>query len=191
MTNSPYSEDNVPIRVPKLAGAIRQLECAIELWFEDRDVVSVHALAAAAHQIIHDLHYKRCPDKKLLFDATWVREEKRKEFINIIKGASNSFKHADWHPNEIAEFTPIGTLLFFMVSIQGLSNLGERVSSTQNALIVWLALHRPNYANMAFVDLIAKKFPREQIAMIRRIKKREFLEYMRQASAKFPGGSFG
>ena len=47
------------IRVSKLDAARRQLDCAIELWFADKDAVSTHGLAAAAHQIIHDTNRKK------------------------------------------------------------------------------------------------------------------------------------
>ncbi len=47
------------IRVSKLNAARRQLNCALELWFSDKDEVSVHTLAAAAHQIIYDISKKK------------------------------------------------------------------------------------------------------------------------------------
>ena len=46
------------IRVSKLDAARRQLDCAIELWFAGKDEVSIHTLAAAAHQIISDINKK-------------------------------------------------------------------------------------------------------------------------------------
>ena len=43
------------ISISKLDAACRQLDCAIELWFADGDPVSIHTLACASHQIIHDI----------------------------------------------------------------------------------------------------------------------------------------
>ena len=47
------------IRVSKLDAARRQPDAAIKLWFADGDEVSVHTLAAAAHQTIHDINQKK------------------------------------------------------------------------------------------------------------------------------------
>jgi hypothetical protein len=43
------------LRIYKIEAARRQLDSAIELWFLDKDEVSVHTLAAAAYQLVHDL----------------------------------------------------------------------------------------------------------------------------------------
>jgi hypothetical protein len=52
--------DNRPtLKVSKTDAAKRQLETAIRLWFFSADPVSIHTLAAAAHQILHDLGKKR------------------------------------------------------------------------------------------------------------------------------------
>ena len=43
------------IQVSKLDAACRQLESAIELFFADRDPVSIHTLAAAAYNLLADV----------------------------------------------------------------------------------------------------------------------------------------
>jgi hypothetical protein len=43
------------IHISKFDAAKRQLETAIRLWFHSGDPVSVHTLAAASHQLLHDL----------------------------------------------------------------------------------------------------------------------------------------
>jgi hypothetical protein len=47
-----HPEEYRPVTVAKLSAAKRQLDCAIEMWFGDKDQVAVHTLAVAAHQII-------------------------------------------------------------------------------------------------------------------------------------------
>jgi hypothetical protein len=44
------------LRVSKLSAAVRQLDCAIELWFFDKDEVSIYTLVTAAYQIIYDIN---------------------------------------------------------------------------------------------------------------------------------------
>ena len=55
-------------QISKIEAARRQLDCAIELWFCDKDEVSIHTLAAAAYQIIHDLKMKRGELRDLLYE---------------------------------------------------------------------------------------------------------------------------
>ncbi len=83
-----------PITLTKMEAARRQLRSAIELWFAEGDPVSVHTLAAAAHQIIHDLN-RRNKGPDLLRDTKFIKSEYRNEFVSDIKSASNFMKHAD------------------------------------------------------------------------------------------------
>lgn len=46
------------IQISKLEAAKRQRDTAIKMWFADGDPVSIHTLAAAAHQIINDVNEK-------------------------------------------------------------------------------------------------------------------------------------
>ena len=59
------------VQISKIESARRQLDCAIELWFLDKDEVSIHTLVAAAHQIIHDIKVQRGEKRDLLYDFGW------------------------------------------------------------------------------------------------------------------------
>jgi hypothetical protein len=66
------------IIVSKLDAARRQLQTAIQLWFEERDPVAIHALAYAAYEIIHAISKRRNPNRRdLLFDSDLVKDEYR------------------------------------------------------------------------------------------------------------------
>jgi hypothetical protein len=41
--------------ISKINVACRQLDTAIELWFQESDPVSIHLLVCSSHQIIHDI----------------------------------------------------------------------------------------------------------------------------------------
>ena len=82
------------ITVTKIEAAQKQLCSAIELWFADADPISIHTLAAASHQIIHDLNRKN-KGPELLLDTMFIKDEFRQEYKNFMKDASNFFKHAD------------------------------------------------------------------------------------------------
>ena len=42
--------------VTKIDAAVRQLNCAVELFFENGDPVPIHTLVCAAHLIVHDIN---------------------------------------------------------------------------------------------------------------------------------------
>jgi hypothetical protein len=70
-----------PITVTKLEAARRQLRTAIELWFHSGEPVSIHTLAAAAYQVVHDLN-RRKKGPPLLLDNDMIKVEYRREYIN-------------------------------------------------------------------------------------------------------------
>ena len=141
------------IRVSKLNAARRQLDCAIELWFADKDQVSVHTLAAAAHQIIHDINQKK-DGGKLFFDSAIIKDEHRSEFITIIKNAMNFFKHADKDAEEILEFAPLSSIMFMTFSIVGLEMLGETSNDIEYVFFYWLAIHHPTWFTAEYQEVI-------------------------------------
>ena len=82
------------IKVTKLNAASRQLDTAIKLWAADDDPVSIHSLAFAAHQIVHDLNRTESGEP-LIMDSPLVPDDRRRDFVNAVKRFSNFFKHAD------------------------------------------------------------------------------------------------
>jgi hypothetical protein len=76
--------------ITKLDAARRQLATAIELWFTDGDTVSIHTLAVAAHQLIHDINRKK-KGPPLFLDAEFIKPEHKKEFLGILKKGREFF----------------------------------------------------------------------------------------------------
>jgi hypothetical protein len=116
------------LRISKIDAARRQLDCAIELWFLDKDEASIHTLAAAAYKIIHDLKEHRGIRRDLLYDSAMIKDECRSKWINVLKRSVNSLKHADKFPDETVEISPFGNLIFIMFTAGGLRLLGEQSS---------------------------------------------------------------
>ena len=176
------------IRVSKLNAARRQLDCAIELWFADKDEVSIHALAAAAHQIIHDINQKK-GGGELLFDSAIIKDEYRSKWISILKKAMNFFKHAGKDAEEILEFPPISSEAFMLFSIMGLEKIGEPANDTEKAFLDWLAFHRPELMTETFRKVIEERIPVEHLREIRSLSKSEFFESIMRARAESRYGS--
>ncbi len=90
--------------VTKLETAERQLRVAIRLFFERRDLVAVHTLAAAAQEIVRQLGKARGLKGIYEHANERIRPEKRKEFINKMRAPQNFFKHAAKDANQKLEF---------------------------------------------------------------------------------------
>lgn len=161
------------ITVKKAEAAKRQLQTAIKLWFADADHVSVHTLACAAHQIVHDIN-KANKGVALLLDSLSINEEFRSEYRREMKRAMNFFKHAknDPCPLGTVEFSPLITELFIFFSILGLERLGERFSETTTAFMQFYAIKNPHLVAKEFGD----RFKIKDIANPPVISKQEFLE---------------
>ncbi len=172
------------IRISKLNAARRQLDVAIKLWFADEDEVSVHTLAAAAHQIIHDINQKK-GGRELLFDSIVIKDEYRSEFIAFIKRDMNFFKHADQDPEGITEFVPMGSLMFLLCSAAGLQQLGESLNDVEDIFLLWLAIHRPNWISGEFRQKLQDSIPVEHLERIQGCSKKEFFQGLLRARAEF------
>ena len=138
------------IRVGKLEAAVRQLDTAIEFWFSEGDIVSVHTLASAAHEVIHSLHQNRYPpglSPDLLLDSLVIRDQGSRDWVRLLRAPQNFFKHADKDPDPAGsiEFSPRTSELFILTGIRGLGNLGVALSTPQSAFLAWFALNRPSY----------------------------------------------
>ena len=171
------------IRVSKLDAARRQLDCAIELWFADKDDVSIHTLAAAAHQVIHDINKKK-GGQELLFDSIKIKDEYRSEFIALVKKDMNFFKHADQDPEGITEFVPMGSILFMFFSVMGLQQLGESLNDVEDTFVNWLALHYPNWIREAYRRKLEQTFSVQHLNEIRGLGKQEFFTGCLRARAE-------
>ena len=171
------------IRVSKLDAARRQLDCAIELWFTDKDDVSIHTLAAAAHQIIHDINKKK-GGQELLFDSIVIKDEYRSEFVAFVKKNLSFFKHADKDAKGITEFVPMGSILFMFFSAVGLQQLDESLNDVEAIFVLWLAVHHPNWIREAYRKKIEQTAPVQHLKEIRGLSKQEFFTGCLRARAE-------
>jgi hypothetical protein len=105
--------ENKFIFISKLDAAKRQLELAIILFFNYFDVVAIHTLTNASHEILKDLGENQGVSS-IIKDLGYIREDKRREYRNLVNAARNFFKHADTDPNKTIKFNPVQTeyLLF-------------------------------------------------------------------------------
>ncbi|HWG10981.1 MAG TPA: hypothetical protein VN693_05725 [Rhodanobacteraceae bacterium] len=115
----------------KLDAARRQLNEAIKLFFEERDALAIHTLAAAAQGTLRDIARATGAEHlSILHDNPSIPTEHRKTWINAINAPRNFFKHADVDHDSVLEFYDsdnIDTLLdavflYWAVSDESLSS---------------------------------------------------------------------
>lgn len=174
------------ITVTQLEAARRQLKTAIWLWADDGDPVSIHTLAYAAYQIVHDVNRQR-KGPPLLLDSELIRHEKRSEWVNIVKSDANYFKHADsrrkYKPPPSIDFDPSSNEHFFAFTILGLKGMGEQLTPLEVAFEVWHGVNRPELLNDAGLHFLQNSVHADMLATMRRLPKKQFLARIIEAQA--------
>jgi hypothetical protein len=177
------ADDRRKIEIPKLEAAHRQLQCAIELWFLDKDEVSVHTLLAAAYQIIDDVNEKRGNLRDNLFRPDKIKPEYHRQWADMIRAPSNFFKHADRDPEGKIEFFPFSNMMFILYATTGLAALGVQSSVLERAFMVWLFLHERRFLSAQGIAYLANSIPIDQVNNLRPLSKQQFFEGFVKAAA--------
>ena len=169
-----------PETVTKLDAARRQLATAIELWFNERDTVSVYTLSHAAYEVIHDLG-RKTRGRDLLFDSIIIKDEYRNEFVKHLKKPANFFKHGQRGPSKI-EFYPLTSEMFILFSILGLELAKVAPKNDHESVFLhWLFFNRPNILTEKGRKEFADDVPVDILDQLRRLSKREFFEIFMNA----------
>ena len=172
-----------PITLTKIEAARRQLRSAIELWFADGDPISILTLAAAAHQIIHDLNrLNKGPD--MLFDSLLIKNEFREEFVAKMKEPANFLKHANNRGKKglakTFEFNPDLNAGFISFSIFGLRYLGEQLRAEEIAFGWWLSIKNPHLLTDAGRAWLEQVITPKNLTTFQGVSKPEFFKRIMQ-----------
>lgn len=135
--------DLAPEAVRKLDATKRQLREAIHLFFDQRDLIAVHTLAAAALQVYADVG-KRRGVPSMLKHGLYIREERKKEWLALLSTAQNFFKHADSDPDAILDFRPANTTFFLLDCVQLQAQLEGRITAAGSCFLVWFYAAYPD-----------------------------------------------
>ncbi|MBL7139583.1 MAG: hypothetical protein ISS74_01600 [Planctomycetes bacterium] len=131
--------------ITKLKVAERQLSEAIRLFFERRDIVAVHTLAAASDQVLSDICVARGMESQLRHHADFIRDEACKEYFRLLKRAENFFKHADRDPEGILEFRAEQTVVLLFDSVVLLWRLTQTLTHEARTFLCWLFVYKPDW----------------------------------------------
>lgn len=149
------------VDVTKLEVAERQLVEAILLFFQRRDRVAVHALAAGAHQVLSDLAGAHGKDT-IIKNNPHLNPDKsvRDEYYRRLNEAYNFMKHADRDPDPAAvvTFRPAVTPHFIFDSILIYMEFDRVISPEFRAFLVWYQVKYPDLLlNGEFKDVIEQQ----------------------------------
>jgi hypothetical protein len=177
------------LTISKMDAARRQLRTAITEWFGDGEPVSIHTLACAAYEIIHSLSLKRNPIRRdLLFDTDYIKDEHRKDWLDLLRKPANFFKHADRDGDSDIEFNPAQSDAFILFSIIGIQLCGEQNSPAESAWLTWLCLHRPKYLSEKGREIFTKNIPIESLDYAKSMSKKDYFGSFCEASHMIAAG---
>jgi len=147
--------------VSKLDVARCQMNEAIHLFFEQRDPIAIHTLAAAAAQVLYDLCKARGIEN-LLRNTKLIRADKRKYWNQQIKALENFCKHADRDPDATHEFRldVVETMIFDATHMY--SRITERHTCESSLFGIWFFMNHPNW-------LLESDFKRKLMAGLSRL----------------------
>jgi len=110
------SKPNVQ-KVSKLEGAERLLKASVRLFFEEIDILAVHSLAAAAHEVLRTLLLREGKKGSFLKDNDYIKPEYAKEYHDLMNHPQNFLKHADRDPEGVLDFYEDGTPFWILDAI--------------------------------------------------------------------------
>ena len=173
------------IVVSKIDAAIRQLNCAIELFFEDADPVPIHTLACAGHRIVHDINRAK-GGPELLFDAVKRSEGRRRELTVALHTHANYFKHADRDscPDCGIRFSPEITEVIIYSALLGLCHMKLKLSAVMAAYIVYMRTNSALLPSDIWRGFKVKAAVPDTLLNVKNVDREEFLHQFLSAVAE-------
>lgn len=149
-----------PITVSNRRAATVQLETAIKLYFENRDLISAYTLASAADGILEGIwkHEQTAITERREAEGKPVRftlngefarrlnpDVKPKEGFEYLYKAQNFFKHADtFYNQELVFYSVEHTGLRIFTTIASYNLIYEQITPAMNVFFSWYAVFNPN-----------------------------------------------
>lgn len=132
------------VNISKLDAAKRQLETAILIFFNYGDIVSIHTLSAASHQLLMDLG-KESGIKSSIKETNliFIREDKRAEYKQMMNKAENFFKHASKDKDALLKFSPRQSELMLWDACAMYKSLTKEIPPVIYLFDMWFKLSNP------------------------------------------------
>ncbi len=170
-------------KISKIDVACRHLDTAITLWFQESDPISVHLLACASHQIIHDI-IRHHGGKDPLFDSPYIKPGFEAKAKKAFHQHYNFFKHADRDPESSIDLDASAPQFFILYSILGLEQLVSKHNSLRSAFMVFFILNNPTLFTDEGSHFFFKEIPPDELAKFRSLTRKQFFEIHHLATGK-------
>jgi len=184
-----FNPNTAKLKVTKLQIAQREIDTCADLYFSFGDLVSMHLLINAAHEILAVF------DKKFLktgmsFDHAeqHVKPELLEEYRSLIKTPSIGFKHGSKDLDVVVELPWHLTEMLMFSAIEKYRELTKRLTPKMLLLRTWIAIDLQLFTTedeqMFDIPAIRKRFP----AYAREEFRNMFERTAREAAAAAPQG---
>jgi hypothetical protein len=134
-------------RLTKLSAAKRTLAEAIRLFFEGRDEVAIHSLAAAAHGILLDIaRHRKLEFKGVLHEHPSLKPELKNAWRNFLNAPRNFFKHADQDPEGQLDFDGILNEILLLDAVALAATIPIDTPPEALVFAAWFEIAYPSYS---------------------------------------------
>src|SRR3989344_5083783 len=150
----------------KLGAARSQLDTAIELFFQEKDEVSIHTLTSASFTILRDLGRRRgMPDPfEFTNNAPGVL---KKKIISLLNEPQNFFKHADSDPSSLLHFNPTRTIYDMLMASSLYTQISQKASPLMTLFTIWFFTYRKDkLPEMLHIGLLSNEEKTEILNLI-------------------------
>ena len=148
--------------VTKASAARSQLETSISLWFNNADPISIHALAAAANELLNAIGARAGKPSEI---QPYIKS-RPPAIRDRLRKAQNFFKHAGRDLNERFEYHPMHGEVLITDSILIYHALAGEMTPLMAAFTARLSVTEPDLAS--FLSGIMSQETAKNLAMVGR-----------------------
>jgi hypothetical protein len=146
------------MQLTKLEATQRQLETAVQLYFDYGDEVSIHTLVVVAYGIVRDVNKHRGGDSMIKDDLNGLLPlEELREFKKRINSPDNFLKHADRDPESVGELDPRWTEVLLWEACKKYCELSGTQNKTLPAFVFWFVANHPETQEQLMKDLTSQR----------------------------------
>jgi len=127
------------------------------LWFYSGEPVSIHTLAAAAHQVLHDLGKARGTPSIVRELPDEVRPEYKKKFRELLSRYENFFKHVERDPNALLDFNSEATECYLFDAVCTYETITQEVAPILSAFKAWMFIRNPDLMSEPHREVLLKR----------------------------------
>jgi len=143
--------------ITKLGAAQSQIDTAIQLFFNEIDPLSIHTLACAAHQIIHDI-LGSMKLKDPLYSPDFIEnEDGKRRWLKLMNKEKNFLKHADMDPENAMLFDSEISKVFIVAACTGIKTInrtGACLSKNIRSFMLWILIHDKEWFNREWYESV-------------------------------------